>query len=177
METMVELESPVAAEKVAEITARREVTPEAAATPLPGPLADAFAIAPEIKVGRYKVRAFLEGDFELLQALKHPLYEMLVAMFSGKKSEADYFPRGEPVWLLCLMFTRSFDENEELVRDGLDKFRAVARAEFGRLPTAVILKLHKAIFKQVMIASATAIAYGAAEDDDGSKKNAAAEPS
>ena len=163
-----------AAGKVSDISERKEAAARASATPLPGPLADAFAISPDISVGKYKVRAFLEGDFELLQALEHPLYEMLIAMFSGKENKADYFPRGLVAWELCYMFTHSFDDIEELLKNsGVGQFKAVAKSEFGRLPTAAILRLHQAVLKQVMQASSTAIAFGSSEDDEGSKKNAA----
>src|SRR5208282_406238 len=156
MTNTVTLESPGASEKIAEATERREAAPEAAATPLPGPLADAFAIAPDIKVGPYTVRPFLEGDFELLHALHHPLYDMLIAMFSGKPIEADNQNRGPAAWELAVMFTHSFDEAEEMVSKGTLKDEA--QKEFKRRPMAVVISLHSAIWKQIMLASSTAIA-------------------
>ena len=164
--------SQSAATKVAEIQERREATARASATPLPGSLADAFSLAPEIKVGKYKVRPFCEIDFEFLQALEHPLYEMLIATFSGKENKADYFPRGQVAWELCYIFTHPIDEVEELFKTGTGYVKEAAKKEFGKLPFAGVLVLHKAVLKQVMAASQTAIAYGSAEDSDseGSKK-------
>ena len=169
-ENLVQLDSPQAAAKVADVAEKREAAAEAMATPLPGPLADAFAIAPEIKVGKYSVRAFLEGDFELLHALNHPLYDMLIATFSGKTTEVDYMNRGPKAWELCALFTTSFDEAEKMISDGT--LKDVAQKEYKKQPTAVVVKLHNAIIKQVMLASSTAIAYGSSEDGEGSKKNA-----
>jgi hypothetical protein len=163
------LEGTRATEAVADIQERRDAAIMASATPLPGPLADAFAVAPDIKVGSYSVRPFLEGDFELLKALSHPLYDMLIAMFSGKPSEADYLNRGPQAWELCVLFTRSFDEAEKMVAEGV--LKDLAQMEFKKQNTAVVVKLHSAIIKQVMLASSTAIAYGSSEDGEGSKKN------
>jgi hypothetical protein len=168
--------SPSASSKVADIQERKEVTARASATPLPGSLADAFAIAPDITVGKYKVRPFCEIDFEFLQALEHPLYDMLIATFSGKENKADYFPRGQVAWELCYIFTHPIDEVEELFKTGTGYVKEAAKKEFGKATFAGVLVLHKAVLKQVMAASQTAIAYGSAtDDDDGSKKNAVAE--
>ena len=167
--------SPSASSKVADIQERKEATARASATPLPGSLADAFAIAPDITVGKYKVRPFCEIDFEFLQALEHPLYDMLIATFSGKENKADYFPRGQVAWELCYIFTHPIDEVEELFKTGTGYVKEAAKKEFGKVTFAGVLVLHKAVLKQVMAASSTAIAYGSAEDsDEGSKKNAVA---
>jgi hypothetical protein len=168
MPDLVQLDA-AASQKMAELAERKEVAAQAAATPLPGPLADAFAIAPEIKVGTWSVGPFLEGHFELLSEIQHPLYDLLIAMFSGKQTTADYFPSGLKMWQLCYLFTHSLDESEKLIKDGA--FNDAARKEFKRLPTAVMIKFHTAIIKQVMIASSTAIAFGSVEDEGVSKKN------
>ena len=165
--------SKSAGSKVADIQERKEAVVRAIATPLPGSLADAFSIAPEITVGKYKIRAFCEIDFEFLQALQHPLYEMLIATFSGKENKSDYFPRGQVAWELCYIFTHSIDEVEELFKTGTGYVKEAAKKEFGKVTFAGVLVLHKAVLKQVMMALTTAIAYGSAEDgDEGSKKNA-----
>lgn len=57
----------------------------AAADPLPGPLAQAFSLTPEIEVGRWRVRRFVDRDFEFLKALGHPLFKMTLA--GMKKAE------------------------------------------------------------------------------------------
>ena len=158
------------AKTVAESAERREVAAQAAATPLPGPLADAFAIAPDIKVGSYSIRPFLEGDFELLHALHHPLYDLLIAMYTGKATESDYMNRGPAAWELAVIFTNSFDDAEKMVQEGT--LKDTAQKQFKKQPPAVVVALHSAIIRQVLLASSTAIAYGSGEDAEGSKKNA-----
>jgi hypothetical protein len=176
MADIIPLESPAAGEGVAQIAERREAAARAAATPLPGPLADAFAIAPEIPVGNYKVRAFLECDFEFLKALEHPLYEILIDLWTGTKdSKNDYFPRGQLGWDICFMFTHSADEVETLLKQGKSAFEDAAKTEFSRLPGAAIVKIHSAAKDQCLIAFSTLVQHGvSSSDDEGSKKNAAA---
>jgi hypothetical protein len=165
-----------AAAKVADTQERREAAARAAATPLPGPLADAFAIAPEITVGKYKVRAFLECDFEFLKALEHPLYEILIDLWTGtKESKNDYFPRGQYGWDVCFLFTHSADDVEALLKQGKSAFQDAAKAEFSRLPGAAIVKIHSAAKDQCLVAFSTLVQHGVSStDDEGSKKNAAA---
>ena len=161
---------------VAATTEKQEAVSRAAATPLPGPLADAFAIAPEITVGKYKVRAFLECDFEFLKELEHPLYEILIDLWQNTKTaKNDFFPRGQHGWEICYLFTHSVDEVEALLKTGVQAFKDAAKAEFGKLPTAAIAALNKAANQQCLVAFSTMISYGSSETpDDGSKKNAAA---
>ena len=170
------LGSPQAAKTLADAAERREASARAAATPLPGPLADAFAIAPEIVVGKYKVRAFLECDFEFLKALEHPLYEILIDLWQNTQtSKNDFYPRGQLGWEICYLFTHSADEVETLLKSGVQAFKDAAKAEFGRMPTAAIAALNKAANQQCLLAFRTTINYGASESpDDGSKKNVAA---
>jgi hypothetical protein len=172
MTELVTLDSPATSALVADVIEKREASAQAAATPLPGPLTDAFAIPPEIKVGKWFVSPFLEGHFELLSALQHPLYDLLIAMFSGKQSVSDYFPSGRKMWELCYLFTHPLEDSEQLVKSGADKFTDAARKEFSRFPTAAMILMHKAIVKQVLLASSTAIAFGN-EEEGGSdlKKN------
>lgn len=169
------LESPAIAAKISETVERREASERAAATPLPGPLADAFSIAPEIKVGNYKVRAFLECDFEFLKALEHPLYEILIDLWQNTKTAThDFFPRGQHGWEICYLFTHAADEVEALLKAGAQAFKDAAKKEFGRMPTAAIAALNKAANQQCLIAFSTTINYGASESpDEGSKKNSA----
>ena len=161
------------AEKIAAIVERREISARAAATPLPGALADAFTFQPDIKVGKYIVRAFCEADFEYLQALEHPMHEILIATFSGKESSADYFSSGQKAWELCYLLTHSIDELDNLFKAGKQAVKDAAEKEFKRLPFGSVSTIHAAAVKQIMDASKTAIGYGASDDDDGSKKNAA----
>ena len=58
----------------------------AVSTPFPGPTRDALALDQSVKVGKWRVRAFQDGDWEVLAALGHPLEKtmqaQLLAMFT-----------------------------------------------------------------------------------------------
>ena len=175
-ENLVPLDSPQAAKVLADAAARREASSRAAATPLPGPLASAFAIAPNVPCGTFQVRPFLECDFEFLKALEHPLYEILIDLWQNTQtSKNDFYPRGQHGWEICYLFTHSADEVEALLKTGVQSFKDAAKAEFGKLPTAAIAALNKAANQQCLVAFSTTINYGSSESpDDGSKKNAVA---
>jgi hypothetical protein len=162
---------PGAADRVALNKDAQEAASRANATPFPGPLKDAFAIAPDIKVGPYSVRPFCEIDWEFLQTLAHPLNDILMSRLGGKENDTDYMPRGQVAWELCYIFTHPIDEVEAAFKVGVDEVRKLAKKEFSKLPMAGVVMLHKAVLQQVMLASATAISYASGEDDDGSKKN------
>ena len=174
----VPLESPAVRHKIAETQERNEAAERAAATPLPGPLADAFAIAPDVPCGTYKVRPFLECDFEFLKALEHPLYEILIDLWQNTKTAThDFFPRGQQGWEICYLFTHTVDEVEALLKNGAQALKDSAKKEFGKMPTAAIAALNKAANQQCLVAFSTTINYGASESpDDGSKKNVPAPP-
>ena len=168
------LGSPQAAKTLADAAERREASARAAATPLPGPLADAFIPHPDIKVGNYTVRAFCEADYEYLQSLEHPIVDMLIAAFSGKESQSDYFASGQKAWELCYLLTRPIDDLDAQFKNGVQWVKDAAKKEFSKMPFGAPSIIHAAALKQVMDAGKTAIAYGSSEDSEGSKKNAAA---
>lgn len=153
--------------RVQEIQEKREVLAEANNTPFPGPMRDAFAIAPEISVGKFKVRPFYEIDFEFLTAIGDPL-KMLV-----EQSATDAFePRGKPVWQICFMFTHDVDEVESLLKQGIEPFDAAAKKEFcGKFQLAGLMEIIKAVLIQRNNYWSPVIGYGAApEDGEGKKK-------
>lgn len=129
----------------------------AAIIPLPGPLADAFSLHPDIIVGNWKVRPFYDVDVELLAAVKHPLYEYLLAGLEGRECDAKYVPRGPKAWLAAWIFTREPEEAEKGIIDG--SAEAKAKAEFGKLQLRALVDLNSAIVKQCSRYSETMIAY------------------
>lgn len=139
--------------------------------PLPGAVRDAFAVMPDIKVGRYTVRPCYDADIEWLSMLEHPLHQMrLNAQASGGAVENLYTPQGPAAWELCYMFTHPVDEVDELMTSsGLDGFRRAARKEFSRLQLAGLVKLSEAAIHQYGMYWNPLLDYGAAkaEDDDG----------
>ena len=148
----------------------------AAAEVLPGPLADAFALAQDIPVGKYKVRAFVDRDFEFLRLLNHPLDTMYKDQLSGKVSETQFVPSGLPMWQAAFMMTRPVIEVKALLKEtgGVAKLNQLAEDEFADLPGRALTMLFEAVFRQILISSSTAVSYGVAEESDRGEEEAKA---
>ena len=151
-------------QQIAETVARHErednAGRRAAAEPLPGPLRDAFAIQPNITVGPFSVRPFYDIDFEFLALLQHPLHKMMTA------NEGDFVPRGPHAWELCWIMTRDPDEVEAVVKEGgVDKLRASARKEFGKMRLPALGEISKAIVAQLTGYWSPVMEYGPAKQE------------
>lgn len=153
-----EVEAKIAAE-VARRLAEDALAKQAAATPLPGPLKTAFAIDPSIKVGDWSVRPFYDIDVEILQALNHPLYEMMMASMTGNPVEVTFLPRGPLAWQVSWLLTHTPDDAEEAIKDGT--FAEKAKAEFSRLQMGAIVALCRAALEQMQNYGKTLVSYGA----------------
>lgn len=143
----------------------------AAATPLPGPMAEAFALDQDIVVGQYRVRAFVDIDFEFLAALHHPLDAMFKDVMEGRVDAeglppSQMLPTGAAAWQAYWIMTRSVDEVEEMLsKPGGDKeLTAAAKKEFGRYQTKHLVQLYKAVLEQINRSNSTIVAYGADGD-------------
>ncbi len=137
----------------------------AEATALPGPLADAFALAPNIVVGPFSVRPVFDIDFEFLSVLKHPLDTMVKDLLQQEKPTAMFLPTGPAAWQAFWIFTHSVDEVENLLAspEGVEQLNHMARKQFGRLSTAAMVELFKAVMTQVQISSSTVVQLEAAD--------------
>ena len=130
---------------------------EPLAVPLPGPTRDALALDESIQAGKWRVRAFQDGDWEVLAALGHPLernmQEQLLAMFTGKPKpdESVFIPRGPLMWQLAYVMTRPGIEVDKLVQDkGPQAVKDAAKAEFSRETSHTLANdIYPAIMKQV----------------------------
>jgi hypothetical protein len=142
---------------------RRRTLVQAGMTPFPGPAKDAFALSPEIEVGKFKVRPFYDIDFELLAEIKHPLYDACIKL----DKEASIASRGPQAWQLCWLFTHTPEEGEAAVKDGtLD---SEAKAEFSKMQLKGLTALQEVIYHQLELYWAPMMSYE--EGDGDSKKN------
>lgn len=119
--------------------------------PLPGPLAEVFSTAPEIKVGKYVVRPFYDADFEFLQILQHPLHELMIESQAGGKVDSSKHSRSS-VWQLFYIFTHDIDDIDALFalgNEGVETLKKCARKEFSRLQGPAVQALDAAIGKQI----------------------------
>jgi hypothetical protein len=152
-------------QEIAEGVKRQAVEDEAAkralSTPFPGALRDAFAIQPDIKVGKYNVRPFYDIDFEFLSALEHPLHKLMVNGINGVKVEDNFFPRGPMAWELAFIFTRSIDDVEAAFKKGIPSVKEEAKKEFSRYQIAALTQLSEAVIRQMSLCWEPVIAYGA----------------
>ena len=139
---------------------------QAAAEPLPGPAREAFAVNGDIMVGDYRVRRFVDRDFEFLSALKHPLYLMMTSGMKGEEAPPDqYIPRGPAAWELCWIMTRPCAEVKKFIKaNGLDGLKEAADAEFGEKTLAELTKLSEAVIHQMGVYWAPVLKYGPSEN-------------
>lgn len=134
-------------DQIQQHVANMEALARANAVPFPGVLAEAFKIAPEIKVGPYSVRPFYDIDFEFLQELDHPLLKIAAAEASGQKADTSKFKRSSN-WELFYIFTTSVDEVEGYFlggEEGIGELRSEARKKFSRINGAAFQALDQAI--------------------------------
>lgn len=155
------------AEAVARLAKGDELAKVAALTPMPGPLREAFALAQNIDVGEWKVRPFVDMDFEVLAVLDHPLERMYKQALSGVEPSDIFLPTGLAMWQAAWVFTRDPDESERVLSlpNGKEELSKLARKEFGRLQTKALASLYVAIMKQVEVNSSTAVKYEAAKGE------------
>lgn len=159
-------------ERVAEIQEKRASVMEANAAPFPGSTRDAFSIVPDIKVDKYSIRPFYDGDYDILTELNNPLSELMAANIEGREAKKDYVPRGQPAYEICYLFTTAIEDAVKEIKDGT--FKENARNSFFKLRLAGLIEIHNAVMKQLGIYWSTTIGYGASDEEDSSKKNAQA---
>ena len=156
------------AEKLKQMAVEDLAGHRALAEPLPGPLKDAFALAPEIVVGPYKVRRFRDGDFKILAALDNPFSEWLRACLLGDQTGADVKiqPTGQAMWDLAFVFTRPAKQIKEVIQSvGIKGLQEQSEEEFGEFRLAALSKILAAIIDQSSIYATANIEYGPAETE------------
>ncbi len=143
----------------------------ALATPLPGPLSDAFLNDAIDVGGGYKVRRFVASDWPLLQWLDSPFYRLIL---EAQKEVANQDPikcSDEEEWEACWQFTHLPKQCRELKSKGRETFRTKATEEMAdSISPLLAKKMVAAISQQIFNSFSTAIKYGSDGDGD-SKKN------
>ena len=139
---------------------------EAAADPLPGPLAAAFEGLPEAVAG-LRVRKMVHYDFALLRRLNSPLLRQMAGT-NGKKGKKGTAFTDEQGYEMVWQFTRPCEEVESaLDKLGVSGFRKLTKREigFGLGPVEVALRV-KMVEREVLRSFLTALKY--TEKDKGS---------
>lgn len=113
----------------------------AAGTTLPGALREVFVAVPDIEVGPYKIRRFVDADFARLSQLGHTL-NSFTSMQNWMNNPTITGPEAyNIIWLM----TTPVPDAKEMLRKGpdvvkgaaLDKFSELAGLELGMLIRAV----------------------------------------
>ncbi len=162
---------PAVAERQAQQDAEDGATRIAAGKALPGPTAQAFNPQPEITVGPFKVRPFVDADFETLQILGNPLQEMVSLALAGQKSEVQVekiipkVSRGQHAWDICFVQTTPPDEIDEILASGgAAALKKASRKAFGnKYNSMLIVSLVMAAIEQMNKSWSTMLAFGPAE--------------
>jgi hypothetical protein len=148
---------------------RAQAMREAAAEPLPGPLAEAFAHLPD-QVAGLRVRTVVHYDFIILRALKSPLLDHLAAAAKGRKKASPF--SDEQGYEMIYQFTRPAEELAALFeKHGASfpkEFRRLARREVGfRLGPVEVGLLTKMVEQAFVAAFSTHLQFAAKEPDPG----------
>lgn len=143
---------------------KREAIKAANATPLPGALKDAFAVAPNIQVNKFSVRPFYDGDFDILVSLGNPLGEIMMTTINGTGDKPNYVPRGQVGWEICYLFTNPIEQCFEEVENG--SFKKNARSAFCKFRLPALGEIHQAVMQQLAIYWSTGINYEEVEDQE-----------
>lgn len=135
----------------------------AGATPLPGPLAEAFASGP-VKIGDYTIREFVPMDAAILRRLNSPFYQQIIETLKPKEERRPTPTEDSDEWVVIFLFTRSCLEAERVLDLGVAEFQRQARAAFAhnpRLNLALYNDLYQACAARVVRAFSTALHYRA----------------
>lgn len=136
---------------------------QSAATPLPAATRAAFSITPEIPVGNFKVRRFLDGDIDNLEGMDHPFGKLIVAVMSGEKESKNTFvPRGKWAWILCWMMTRPIEEVDAVIAEkGIKGITEEAAKVFRKSTFGDLAAVVQAVIEQFNVYCAPVLGYGA----------------
>ena len=136
---------------------------EAATSTLPGPLKDVWALVPDIQVGPFKVRRFVDGDFIRLAAFDHKLNSFSAVSAWLENPE----PSGKEAWLLNWMLTRPTKEVKEAIKSGPEKVREQAEEVFSELGGMQLALIMRAIVEQLAVYLGTRVEYKPAVEGEG----------
>ena len=143
---------------------KKNVIATANTVALPGALSDVFSPVQDITAASRKVRQFYDADWEVLEAIQHPIRNMKDGNAEG------YTPSGPQARILCFIFTRDVDEVDEILKLGISALQSAADKEFRKAHVMDLIAISKAIYQQLALYWEPVIRYAAESSDDGEKK-------
>lgn len=156
-------------EKILETAQEQQLTDDAnrraAATPLPGALADAF-LRGAIQVDETTfVRRVVASDWPILQWLNSPLYRLILEIQKDEAIREEIPYTDEEEWEMCWQFTHSPKECRALKEKGREVFKQTAIDEIGDSSLmGVQKKIVSAISAQVVASFGTKVGFGDGEE-------------
>lgn len=117
-------------ERVMEHTLTIAATDRAAATPLPGPLANAFGPG-TIEVCGVKVRKFMAADWEIFQMIKSPVLDMVLEWEKPEGARDAITSSNTQEWEMVYQFTHSCAEVYALVEKDREAFHKLCVEQVG----------------------------------------------
>lgn len=156
-----------------EAAMRDEAGRKAAAEPLPGPTRTAFAVDPEIEVGKYSVRQACDYDLNLLSQLNSKFYD-----FFMKGGDSDTLPTGPDAWELCFVMTRPAREVAKLVKEKkVAGLKQAAEDEFSFHQLRDLAQIVVAAVRQIALSCETISGHKAASNGEEEAAKADVPPS
>jgi hypothetical protein len=144
----------------------------AAATPLPGALAEAF-LTDAIQVSdKLWVRRVVASDWSILQWLDSPIYKMILEVQKDEKIRDEVPYTDEEEWEMCWQFTHTPKQCRELKAKGRGVFRQTCIDEMGDAHSLIVTKKAvEAISKQILASFDTKIGFSSSDESELKKKN------
>jgi hypothetical protein len=168
--------TPTLDEQAQELELTEQARRRAAATPLPGALADAFLTDAIQVTDNMFVRRVVASDWSILQWLDSPIYKMILEVQKDEAMRDAVTYTDEEEWEMCWQFTHSPKDCRALKAKGREVFRQTCIDEMGDTnPLVVTKKAVEAISKQILASFDTKIGFSSGEGDDSKKKTPVAE--
>jgi len=137
-----------------------EAAKRANASPLPGPVGDAFGKYGPITIGEIIVRPIVASDWKIFTAVDSPIIKMLMEFRQNPAAPMQVEITDDEECMLCYQFTRPVKEARETLAKGLDHYKQVACEEMGDKVDAPVLKLiQSAVMEQIKRSWVTAISF------------------
>ncbi len=148
-----------------------DATRRAAATPLPGPLADAF-LSDSIQITEtMSVRRVVASDWKILQWLDSPIFRTMLELQKDESIRDEVPTLPEEAWEMCWQFTHTPKQCRELMAKGRETFRNTSAEDMADKESLTIInKAVAAIISQVIRSFDTKVDFKTDDSDDSKKK-------
>lgn len=162
---------PELQDKAVEANLRDEANRRAAATPLPGALADAFLTDAIQITDNLFVRRVVASDWSILQWLDSPIYKMILEVQKEDALREEVTYTDEEEWEMVWQFTHAPKDVRALKAKGREVFKETCANEIGDAYSLVVTKkVVEAISKQILSSFDTKIGFASSEEGGDSKK-------